>query len=71
MCHSTRKQEPPLNIPRAIEGDPTPITEGDGEPPRKKRPWDSEEQKESTMTFKWTRFEAIPEDAQNNWQVPD
>ena len=37
----------------------------------KKRPWDSEEEKENTMTFKRIRFEAIPEEAQNNWEVPD
>ena len=53
------------------QGDIIPITEGDGKSPRKKRPWDSEEEKESTMTFKRIRFEAIPEEAQNNWEVPD
>ena len=48
-----------------------PIAEGDGEYPRKKRTWDSEEEKERTMTFKRIRFEAIPDEAQNNWEVPD
>ena len=43
------------------QGDIIPITEGDRESPRKKRPWNSEEEKESTMTFKRVRFEAIPE----------
>ena len=38
---------------------------------QEKRPWDSEEEKESTMTFKRIRYEATPEEAQNNWQVPD
>ena len=47
------------------------ITESDGDSPRKKRHWDSEEEKESTITFKRIRFEAIPEEAQNNWEVPD
>ena len=47
------------------------ITEGDRESLRKKRPWDSEEEKESTMTFKRIRFEAIPGEGQNNWEVPD
>ena len=47
------------------------MTELDGESPRKKRPWDSEEKKESTMKYKRIRFEAIPEKAQNNWEVPD
>ena len=53
------------------QGDIIPITEGDGESPRKKRPWDSVEEKESIMTFKKICFKAIPEDAQNNWDVPD
>ena len=53
------------------QGDMIPITEGGGKSPRKKRPWDSEEEKENTMTFKRIRFEAIPEEAQNNWEVPD
>ena len=48
-----------------------PITEDDGESPRKNRPWDSEEEKENTMTFKRIRFKAILEEAQNNWEVPD
>ena len=52
------------------QGDIIPIAEGEGETPRKKRPWDSEEEKERTMTFKRIRFEAIPEEAQNNWEVP-
>ena len=47
------------------------MTELDGESSRKKRPWDSEEEKESTMKYKRIRFEAIPEKAQNNWEVPD
>ena len=42
------------------------ITEGDGESPRKKRPWDSEDEKQNIMTFKRIRFEAILEEAQNN-----
>ena len=46
------------------------ITEADRESPRKKRPWDSDEVKESTMTFIRIRFEAILEEAQNNWEVP-
>ena len=53
------------------QGDMIPIAEGDGESPRKKRPWGSEEEKERTMTFKRIRFEAIPEEAQNNGEVPD
>ena len=53
------------------QGDIIPITEGDGESPRKMRPWDYEEEKESTMAFQRTRFEAIPEEAQNNWEGPD
>ena len=51
------------------QGDIIPIAEGDGESP--KRPWDSEKEKESTITFKIINFEAIPEEAQNNWEVPD
>ena len=46
------------------QGDIIPITEGDGKSQRKKRPLDSDEKKENTMTFKRTRFEAIPEYAQ-------
>ena len=53
------------------QGDIIPITEGDGESSRKKRPWDSKEEEESTMTFKRIRFEAIPEEARNNREVPD
>ena len=53
------------------QGDIIHIAEGDGESPGKKRPWDSEEEKERTMTFKRIRFEAIPKEAQNNWEVPD
>ena len=53
------------------QGDIILITEGDGESPRKTRLWDSEKEKESTMTFQRIRFEAIPEEAQNNWEVPD
>ena len=53
------------------QGDMITIAEGDEEPPRKKRPWDSEEEKERTMTFKRIRFEVISEEAQNNWEVPD
>ena len=53
------------------QGDIIPITENDRESPRKKRPWDSEEEKESTMTFKRIRFETIPGEGQNNWKVPD
>ena len=53
------------------QGDIIPIAEGDGESPRKKRPWDSEEEKERAVTFKRIRFEAMPEEAQNNWKVPD
>ena len=45
------------------------ITEDDGESPRKKRLWDSKEEKE--MVFKKICFEAIPEETQNNWEVPD
>ena len=37
----------------------------------KKIPWTSKEKKENTTTFKKIRFEAIPEEAQNNWEVPD
>ena len=48
-----------------------PITEGDRESPRKKRPWDSEEEKESTITFKRIHFKAIPEKVQSNREVPD
>ena len=48
-----------------------PITKDDGESPRKNRPWDSDEEKENTMTFKRIRFKAILEEAQNNWEVPD
>ena len=47
------------------------ITEVDGESPGKRRPWDYEEEKESTMTFKRIRFKAIPEKARKNWEVPD
>ena len=62
----------PLNTLKPYDqGDIIPITEGDGESPRKKRPWDSKEEKESTMMFKWIRFKAIPKEAQNNWEVPD
>ena len=53
------------------QGDIIPIAEGDGESPIKKGPWGSEEGKERTMTFKRIRFEAIPEEAQNNWEIPD
>ena len=53
------------------QGDMITIAGGDEEPPRKKRPWDSEEEKERTMTFKRIRFEVISEEAQNNWEVPD
>ena len=53
------------------QGDIILITEGDGESPRKKRLWDSEEEKENTMTFKRILFKAIPEEAQNNQKVPD
>ena len=53
------------------QGDIILITEVDRESLRKKRPWDSEEEKESTMTFKRIRFEAIPKEAHNNWEVPD
>ena len=53
------------------QGDIIPITEGDGESPRKKKTWDFEEEKENTMTFKRMRFEAFPEEAQKNWKVPD
>ena len=47
------------------------LTEGDGESPRKKKPWDFEKEKENTMTFTRIHFEAIREGAQKNWKVPD
>ena len=53
------------------QGDIIPITAGDGESPRKMRPWDSEEEKENTMTFKRMCLKAILEEAQNNWEVAD
>ena len=53
------------------KGDIIPITEVDGESPVKNRPWDSEEEKENTMTSKRMHFEAIPGETQNNWEVPD
>ena len=54
------------------QGDIIPITEGDGESPRKKKgPWDSKEEKENAITFDRIRFEEIPEEDQNNWEVPD
>ena len=34
-------------------------------------PWDSEEKKENTTTVKKIRFEVIPGEAQNNWEVTD
>ena len=52
------------------QGDIIPITDCDEESPRKKRPWDSEKEKESSMTFKRIHFKAIPEEAHNNWEVP-
>ena len=49
------------------QGDVIPIMES----PRKKGPWDSEEEKENTMTFKRIRSGTILKEAQNNWEVPD
>ena len=40
-----------------------PVTEGDGESPRKNRFWDLVEGKKNTITMKKIRFEAIPEEA--------
>ena len=54
-----------------VQGDIIPITEGDGESPKKRRPWNSEEEKESTMTLKMISFEVIPEEDQKSWKVPD
>ena len=54
-----------------VQGDIIPITEDDGESPKKRRPWNSEEEKESTMTLKMISFEIIPEEDQKNWKVPD
>ena len=48
------------------QGDVIPITKGAGESPRKKRPWDSKEEKKNTMPFKRIRLEAFPEETQNN-----
>ena len=42
------------------------MSEGDGEYPRKKRFWNSEEEKKNTTTFKRISFKAILEEAQNN-----
>ena len=55
------------------KGDIIPVTEGDGESPIKKKPWNFEEEKENTMTLKRIRFEAIPEEvflrkSQMKWQ---
>ena len=36
------------------------ITESDGDSPRKKRHWDSEEEKESTITFKKDTLRSNP-----------
>ena len=47
------------------------MSEGDGEYPRKKGFWNSEEEKKNTTTFKRISFKAILEEAQNNWEVPN
>ena len=84
---SSSENEDPVNLENAIEhavtrdesniehvkkpcnqGDITPITEGDGETPRKKSPCDSERENENTIRI---HFEVIPEEAQNNPDVPD
>ena len=79
---SSSENEDPVNSENATEHAETrdksaieyvkkPYDQGDGESLRKKRPWDSEEEKERTMTFKRIHFEAIPEEAPNDWEVSD